>query len=248
MTAESARPDDFFAGIGPADRVRHEALDLHLPTGPATGRPAVVFVHGGPVPEGHSARDTAVFRGYGALAAAAGIVGVTFDHPLHAMADYPHSAATLAAVLDEVRTLEEVDPDRIALWCFSGGGALAADLLNDAPPWLRAAAWTYPVLAAPPDWPGDRERFDCVAAARRVPDLPKLLVRVGAEYPQFVATQQALVDTAENLEVIDLPYAVHGFEVHGHDDEARSAVERATAWVARVVGETRAIAANGRTS
>lgn len=235
-TAPGRETDDFFAGVEPAERRRLGTLDVHTAPGATGRRPAVVFVHGGPVPEGHSARDSAVFTGYGSLAAATGLVGITFDHPLHATTDYPASAEVLAAVLAQTRELTEVDPDRIAVWCFSGGGALAADQLREAPPWLRAVAWTYPVLAAPPDWPGDRERFDCIAAAAAAPDLPKLLVRVGAEYPQFVATQEALVDSARNLEVIELPLAVHGFEVLGHDAEARRAVERATAWVADALG------------
>jgi acetyl esterase/lipase len=177
-----------------------------------------------------------VFTGYGALAAATGLVGITFDHPLHATTDYPASAAVVAAVLDRTREMEQVDPDRIALWCFSGGGALAADWLRAAPPWLRAVAWTYPVLAAPPEWPGDRKRFDAVAAAQTSPDLPKLLVRVGAEYPQLVAPQEALVASARTLEVVDLPGSAHGFETQGYDGEARQAVEQAMAWVADTLG------------
>lgn len=230
-TRAPAGPRDFFAGIEPAQRRRLDTLDLHTAPGDTRPRPAIVFVHGGPIRRDHSPRGSGTFIGYGSLAAAHGLVGVTFDHPLHADTDYPHSADTLAAVLTETRSRDEVDPERIALWCFSGGGVLAADWLRGTPSWLRAIAWTYPVLAAPPDWPGDRERFDCVEAVRRAPGLSKTMVRVGAEYPSFVTTQDAFVAAAEGLEVIDLPRAAHGFEAHGYDEAPRAGVERALARV-----------------
>lgn len=113
------------------------------------------------------------------------------------------------------------------------------DWLRATPSYLRALAWTYPVLAAPPDWPGDGPRFDCVTAVTAAPDLPKLLVRVGAEYPLFSATQQAMVDAARDagsaLDVIDLPDMPHGYEAHGHLPAARGATEKAMAWVARAL-------------
>lgn len=65
-------------------------------------RPAVVFVHGGPVPEGNhpEPRDWHGFVGYATVAARAGLVGLTFNHPL-------------------------------GLWFFSGG-VLAASWLRQA--------------------------------------------------------------------------------------------------------------------
>lgn len=235
------RSDDFFAGLDRPERVRYEHFDLH--TGAADERrPAVVFVHGGPVPRdaAPTARDSAVFTGYGALAASAGLVGVTFDHRLHDMEDLPLSAEDTARVVDRARSLDQVDPERIVLWFFSGGGGLAADWLRAAPSWLRGIVWTYPVLAAPPDWPGDGERFDSVSAITAADDLPKLLVRVSGEYPMFRPTQDAAVDAARSrgsrLEVIELADADHGYETNGYEPEARRATERAMAWVAGTVG------------
>lgn len=235
------RSNAFFAGIDRPERIRHEHFDLH--TGAADERrPAVVFVHGGPVPRDAvtTLRDSAVFTGYAALAASTGLAGVTFDHRLHDMMDLPLSAEDTARVVDRVRDLDQVDPHRIVLWFFSGGGGLAADWLRAAPSWLRGIVWTYPVLAPPPDWPGDRERFDAVSAITAADDLPKLLVRVSGEYPMFRPTQDAAVaaarSSASRLDVINLADADHGYETHGYEPEARSATERAMAWVAGTVG------------
>lgn len=110
----------------------HGTVDVYLPDGVAI-RPAIVFVHGGPEPADRTPtpRDWLVFRGYGALAAARGVVGVVFDHRFHDLASYPHSADDLAAAVELARHHPRVDADRIAIWCFSKGGLLLADWLRD---------------------------------------------------------------------------------------------------------------------
>ncbi|WP_285656991.1 hypothetical protein [Actinomycetospora sp. NBRC 106375] len=236
MAAPEGPP--FFHDVDPVTRFREDVLDVHVRSDHAGRRPAVIFIHGGPVPEGHTPRprDSAVFRGYGALAAHAGLVGITFDHPLYTDQHYPQSAATLDAVVERTRALDQVDPDRVVPWFFSGGGVLAAAWLRDPPEWLRGIAWTYPVLAPPPDWPGDVRRFDAVDAVGEHPALPKLLVRVGHEIAGIAGTQDAFVAAAHDagaaLEVLTIEHAVHGFEVHPFDADARATVDRAVAWVA----------------
>ena len=237
MTAPASLP--FFHDVEPARRVREDLLDIHLAESSTTGRrPAVIFVHGGPVPEDHRPRprDSEVFLGYGALAAAAGLVGITFDHRLHSDMHYPQAADDVAAVVERTRALDVVDADRVVLWFFSGGGGLAASWLRDAPSWLRGIALTYPVLAAPPGWAGDGPRFDAVSAVSVNPTLPTLLVRVGREYEFVAHTQDAFVaaarDADASLEVLDIAHASHGFEVEAYDAECRATVDRAMGWVA----------------
>ena len=233
---------DFFFGLKPAKHVARETFDLYT-ADTKKRRPAVIFVHGGPVPEGQtpSPRQWPTFIGYSDLAASTGLVGVTFDHRLYAMERYPDSAQDIVEVVENVRRAPQVDPDRIALWFFSAGGALAADWLREAPAWLRAVVWSYPVLAPPCDWPGDVERFDCRQAIAGAPELPKLMVRVGDEYSSFAASQNAVIDAARNfdsaLEVIDLPDAVHGFESLTYDKQARQATDRAMGWVAHSLAQ-----------
>lgn len=231
----------FFHDVEPVRRVRDEVMDVHHPDGPGP-HPAVVFVHGGPVPEDAvpTPRDWEGFLGHGALVAASGLVGITFNHRLHTDQHYPEAADDVAAVIERTRELEEVDADRIALWCFSGGAPLAASYLRAAPSWLRAVGFTYPVLAPPPDWPGDKPRFNAVEAVPEHPELPKLIVRVGDEHEFIASTQDAFVAKARevgaSLDVIEIPHAAHGFEGHGADPEARAAVDRAVSWFVRVLG------------
>jgi acetyl esterase/lipase len=210
---------------------RHGSVDLYLPDA-TRPRPAVVFAHGGPRPAGllPTPRDWPVFRGYGSVAAARGMVGVTVDHRLHDPAGYPLAADDVAAAVELARADPRVDADRVAVWFFSGGGLLLADWLRDPPPWLRCVAATYPMLAPPPGWPAD-PRFQPAEAVAAAGALPIVLTRVGRENPFFAATVDAFVAAASacaaRLEVIDVPDGQHGFDYLDHTEQSSAAVERA---------------------
>jgi acetyl esterase/lipase len=229
-----------FDDVEPARRVRGDVIDVYTSAGAQAGRrPAVVFVHGGPVTPDSDPRDWPGYVGYASLAAASGLVGVVVRHRLYDEAHFPRAAEDVAAGVEQTRALDVVDPDRIALWCLSAGGPLAADWMRTPPPWLRCVVWTYPVLATPPGADGD-VRFDALAALPASPDLPKLLVRVENEIAMFVPHQSAFVDAARAqgaaLDVIDIPGVDHGFE--GGDDvpeHARAAVHQAMDWTARTL-------------
>jgi hypothetical protein len=135
-------------------RRREGAVDVYEADGGSGRRPAVVLVHGGPVPDTvrPTPRDWPVFVGYASLAASSGLVGVTVDHHLHAPSDYPRAQDEVAAAIEQVRGLPEVDPQAVALWFFSGAGPLSARWLPEPPDWLRCVALSYPLLATPPDW------------------------------------------------------------------------------------------------
>ncbi|MFD7919924.1 alpha/beta fold hydrolase [Streptomyces sp. NPDC059740] len=218
-------------------RERRGRVDLHLPEAD-TPRPAVVFVHGGPLPPKAqpTPRDWPVFTGYGRYAASRGVVGVTVDHELHSPAHYEHAAANVAEAVDLVRADPRVDADRIALWFFSGGGLLSADWLAAPPPWLRCVAASYPILAPLPGWGLDVSRFRPAAAVHRAGRLPFVLTRVGRESPEIAATVKEFLEAAADcgavVDLVDLPEAHHGFETVDPVEAARQAVHRAadTVW------------------
>lgn len=218
---------------------RHGPVDLYLPDGPAP-LPAVVFIHGGPLPADlrPTPRDWPVYRGYGSLTAARGAVGATIDHRLPDLASYPSSAADVAAAVELVRADPRVDAGRIALWFFSGGGPLLADWLRTPPQWLRCAAASYPVLAPLPRRYID-PRFRPAEAVTSAGALPIVLTRVGRERPPIAATVEAFVAAAHasgaNLKIIDVPHGRHGFDILDHTDESRHAVAHG---IATVLGAT----------
>jgi pimeloyl-ACP methyl ester carboxylesterase len=205
-------------------------------------RPAVVFVHGGPIhPDVRpTPRDWATFVGYGRYVASLGAVGVTLDHRLHDLADYGRAAEDVAAAVESVRADPRVDRERVALWFFSAGGLLSADWLAAPPPWLRCVAATYPVLAPLPDWGLGESRFRPAVAVRTAGRLPIVVTRVGLESAEFAVTVEEFLTAAKDcdadVEVVDLPLGHHGFETKDHTEEARRAVERA---VRSVLGHLR---------
>ncbi|NJC22657.1 acetyl esterase/lipase [Arthrobacter pigmenti] len=161
-------------------RERIGAMDIYRPAASSDELlPAIVFIHGGPVPPDllPTPRDWPVYIGYGSLATASGVVGVTVDHRLHSVAHYPAAADDVIAAVDQVRALPGVDPQGIALWFFSGGGLLSADWLREPPEWLRCVALTYPLLA-PVGPTADRDindRFNPAEAVSASGKLPILL-------------------------------------------------------------------------
>ncbi|MEU0333828.1 alpha/beta hydrolase [Streptomyces sp. NPDC006193] len=225
----------------PRDRRGH--VDLYVPDA-AGPRPAVIFVHGGPVPAGArpKPRDWPTLVGYARLAAAEGVIGVTLDHRLHDVADYERAAADVTAAVELVRSDPRVDAGRIALWFFSAGGLLAADWLTEPPAWLRCLAASYPILAPLPNWGLTGSRFHPVGAVAHAGSLPVVLLRAGRESPEIAATVEAFVTAAEDggahLELIDVPNGRHGFETLDAPEEVRPALRHAVrSVVAHLTGE-----------
>ncbi|MBL3671191.1 dienelactone hydrolase family protein [Streptomyces sp. M2CJ-2] len=214
----------------PRDRKGH--VDLYVPDAEGP-RPAVVLVHGGPVPAGArpTPRDWPTLVGYARLAAAMGMVGVTLDHRLHDVADYERATADVTAAVELVRTDPRVDADRVALWFFSGGGLLTADWLTKPPAWLRCLAASYPILAPLPNWGLTGSRFRPARAVAHAGTLPVVLLRAGRETPEIAATVEAFVTAAKDcgahLELIDVPNGHHGFETLDAPEETRPALRHA---------------------
>ncbi|MFE5830922.1 alpha/beta fold hydrolase [Streptomyces sp. NPDC056488] len=225
-----------------APRERHGRVDLHLPDAEGP-RPAIVFVHGGPVDPDQrpTPRDTPFLQGYGRLAAGAGVVGATPDHRLHALTDYARAAEDLAGAVALVRADPRVDGERIALWFFSGGGLLAADWLAAPPPWLRCVAATYPMLAPLPGWEAVEPRFRPVDAVGTADGPPVVLTRAGREHQAIAETVEEFLTAAgkrgARVETVDVPHGRHGFELLDPTEESAGAVERAMAAVLALLEE-----------
>ncbi|WP_329042373.1 alpha/beta hydrolase [Streptomyces sp. NBC_00178] len=216
--------------VAPVERVAH--VDLHLPSAPGP-RPAVLIVHGGPVPAGAAPapREWPGMTGYARYAAAHGVMGVTVEHRLHDVADYERAAADVAAAVELVRSDPRVDADRIALWFFSGSGLLSAEWLASPPSWLRCLAANYPIMAPLPGWGRFGSRFRPADAVAHAGDLPLVLVRAGLESDGIAVTVEAFLDSAKrhgaDVEVVDVPDGHHGFEAVDPTDASRDAVHRA---------------------
>jgi acetyl esterase/lipase len=228
---DSLKPFVLPVAVRPAER--DGAVDVY-PPGDTRPRPAVLLVHGGPLPAQvrPGPRDWPMFRGYASLLASRGVVAATVGHRLHTPADYPTAAADVRAAVDLLRADPRVDADRVALWFFSGGSLIAADWLREPPAWLRVLALTYPLLTPFPGWPVD-PAFRPVEAVAAAGDLPIVLTRVGLEDPVVAEGVAAFVAAAAKarLKIVDVPRGRHGFDFLDDDDESRAAIETAVGQV-----------------
>ncbi|MGD2114283.1 MAG: alpha/beta hydrolase [Acidobacteriota bacterium] len=222
-------------------------LDLHLPAGDGGGpRPAVLFVHGDGPPEYlEGIKSSAQYAGWGRLAAASGLVGVTFDHrSTHGWTRIAEPAEDVERAVSFVRERSAdlgIDGDRLAVWsCSAGPPVVLPTLLREPPPYVRCLAVCYGVMDLEPA--AERVEDAAVKAALRaasplealrasggnVP--PMLIARAGADNPRlnrgldrFIAEALAL---NAPVEVINLPEGDHGFEVRNDDARSSEAVRR----------------------
>ncbi|MEV4720389.1 hypothetical protein AB0J94_24575 [Micromonospora noduli] len=236
-TPVAQRP--FVLSIPTAPVERHGNVDLHLPTdaGPA---PAVVVVHGAPLPpDAPDPRDWLLYRGYGALLAASGVVTALVSYQVSDLSALPAAADDIAAMVEQVRADPRVDPERVVLWFFSGGGLFAADWLRVPPPWLRGIALTYPLLIPFPGWEVDA-RFLPVEALSSGTGVPLVLTRAGQDIPPVLAGIDAFLPaaTAQSwpMQVIEVPDGQHSFEILNHGPQSEAAVLAARDAVLELLG------------
>lgn len=222
-------------------------MDVYLPPGLADGerRPGVVFVHGGPVPMEMwpAIKGWGIYTSYGRLIAASGLVGITFNHRFLSMERIEDTAASVAAACERVRAQAgsfHLDPDRLGVWAFSGGGPFLGPLLLEKPAWVRCLVSYYAMLDLRPlreQIPGELsdevlERFSPVAClpGEAFDGPPILIARAGLDRPWLNATADAFVARAlaanATLDVLNHPRGQHGFDILDDDDRSREILAR----------------------
>jgi acetyl esterase/lipase len=222
-------------------------MDVSSPPGPPRARPTVILVHGGPIPR-TGAKNMGVFVSYGELLAASGFVAVTFDHRFLAPSRLADAGADVADLVAHVRANAAslgVDPDRLALWAFSGGGPLLAAPLRERPAWLRAVVAYYAALDLQQPPPGAdsglgpelRKAFSPVDAigadASSAP--PILVARAGLDNPWLNdgidRFARAAIEGGARLDLLNHPDGRHGFDILDDDKRSRGIIRRTLAFL-----------------
>jgi acetyl esterase/lipase len=224
-------------------------MDVYLPPGlPSDARrPAVLLVHGGPIPAEARPKEWGIFVSYGQLLAASGLVGVTFNHRLYAPTDYARSEMDVQAALAHVRAHAgelHVDAERLGLWAFSGGGPLVSWALRDRPSSVRCLAAFYALLdlrhALPPGAGAEivealRRLSPAAYVAERAAGLPLFVARAGRDnalindaIASFVAA--ALAGNAP-LTFVNHADGRHGFDILDDDARSREIIGKAVAFL-----------------
>lgn len=233
-------------------------LDVYLPAvadraaagqAAAPRAPGVLLIHG-PVPAHmyDRVKNMGVFLSYGEILAASGMAAVVCNHLHHGWEDLDGSAANLAAAIAWLRAESDalgVDPDRLCLWAFSGGGPQLAPALTASDPRIRCLVGFYPLLdvrqlpAPMPPLPAElAERFSpaaCVARAVPWPRPPLLLARAGMDQPwinqPFDAFVQAALAAGIEMEVLNHVAGQHGFDVLDDVPRTHEIIARTIAFI-----------------
>jgi acetyl esterase/lipase len=221
-------------------------MDVYTPPGLAKGerRPAVIFIHGSAGAEA-KAKDWGVYISWGRLAAASGMVGVTFTHRLGYPKPYLNDAgADVEAAVNYVRANADslgVDGDRLCLAAYSGGGPMLSAAMRERPPYVRCLVSFYAFLDVrqsemhrPHETPETLERFSPITyLGGDVERLPPIFVaRAGLDQ---IPTMNDSIDrfvreaVKQNAPVAlyNHPRGVHGFDNQTPDARSREIVRAA---------------------
>jgi acetyl esterase/lipase len=203
--------------------------------------PLVVLVHGGPVPAGSRPRKMGAYVSTGQLLAASGMAAVAFNHRFSAPGMLIEAAGDILDLVGYVRANARglgVDPDRMALWFYSGGGPFLSLALRGRLPFVKALVAYYPILdlreRAPGEMRGGRDDLDDEIrldfspayhiAASGFSTPPLLVARAGRDNPWLLATIDRFVAAAlaanVPIDVLNHPEGHHAFDIL--DDDARS--------------------------
>jgi acetyl esterase/lipase len=221
-------------------------MDVYAPRGLPAGarRPAVIFIHGGPIAAGMQPQEWGAYRSYGELVAASGLIAVAFKHRLYGAGSYDRAASDVEALVDYVRSHAadlRIDPERLAVWAFSGGGPLLSFAFQAPPPYLRCIVSYYAPLdlrRAPADLFGTAipkttaERFSVVGLASkaggRVP--PILIARAGRDSPWINDSVDEFLRTAFakglTVDLMTHPQGHHAFDILDADERSREIIRR----------------------
>lgn len=209
-------------------------LDAYQPATYRGGRPlpAVLFVHG--ITGDRHAKDWGVYVGWGQLAAASGLVGVTFDHRGSTYAEIASDVAAAVAYLRRDAGRLGIDRSRLCIAGYSGGVPAALQpALTVSPPYVRCLVAYYGPLDLDDRSTSDdetRRRFSATTYLRDDPDVfPPLLVakagrdtrEINGAIDRFVAAARG---TTAEVELHVHPTGSHGFEALDHDARSRRIV------------------------
>jgi acetyl esterase/lipase len=220
-------------------------MDIYTPASSSENAafPIVILLHGAAGAQ-YKPKDWGLFRSWGRLIAAAGMLAVVFTHRL----GYPKPLLAEAAIdvrnaLDYIRAHARpfnADPDRMALFAWSGGGPLLSIPMQQETSFVRCtmAFYAYLDIQRSPshiehETPETLKIFSPISYLNRnAHAVPLFVARAGQdEIPamndsidRFVA--EAIAANAA-LTFMNYPAGEHGFDNQNDDDRSREIIRAA---------------------
>lgn len=221
-------------------------MDVYIPPkmAKAERRPAVVFIHGGAGAQ-FKPKDWGIYKSWGRLIAASGMVAVTFTHRL----GYPkpllaEAASDVTAAINYVRVNADslnIDKERLCLAAFSAGGPLLSLGMRDRPEYVRCLVAFYAFLDIQQS--ESHRTNESSEMVKRFSPITYLANDAGKLAPLFIARagldeipsmndsidrfiSEALSKNA-SIMVGNHPQGVHGFDNQNDDDRSREIIRNA---------------------
>jgi hypothetical protein len=232
-------------------------LDIYTPSGLTSDArlPAVIFVHGGPLGENPpKLKNTPFFKSYGKLMAASGLVGVVIDHRFTSI-DKKALDTTFADIEESILFVKSIsasyniDPDRIALWVFSGGGTCISIPMQKQMKFIRCMVSYYGV----PDInilaklegktaPQSVEKYNPATYLTKDYEyrLPLLIARAGKDKPEINQSIDdyfsRMLSLNSDISLLNHPSGFHGFDSRNDDEQSRFIIKTTILFLKRHLG------------
>lgn len=223
-------------------------FDVYLPPNlqENSSLPGVIFIHGGPVSPEQNMKEEGQYLSWGALAAASGLVGITFNHRYYAPELLDQSVEDVTAAVDHIRanaSAFQLDPDRLCLWVCSGGGPHICFALRERPSYVRCMVIYYAIMNIVPIEllanALDEEARYYHSPINYIQDMsirfPIFVARAGLDYPEFNQTMDDFITQAiashVDLEVMNHAHGHHAFDMNDDDSRSKQIIMRTLAFI-----------------
>ena len=211
--------------------------------------PGIIFLHGGPFPSDISLLPTewGQYISLGQLAAASGLIGVTFHHRYHKLDLIGESAKDVEDAINYVRENADefcLDRDNLCLWVVSGGGSLLSTTLRKMPDYVKCVVAYYAML----DMQGLEEaeqvlsketlhKFSAVAAIEEADSLsiPIFIARAGLDKHNLNGSIDKFIEVAlsknSSIDFYNHPQGRHAFDILDNDPRSKEIIKKTLEFV-----------------
>jgi len=227
-----------------SDKADRLLADIFMPADTTREYPAVIFVHGGPIPDSVpiAAKNWGQYQSYGALIAANGMAGVVFNYRYSSFADSHNAREDVLALIDHVHNNAAeygIDNSNVCIWYFSGGGSFIAPVLERHSEWIKCLSIYYAVAGPRAQANMGRDLPDNLKVGldpfpvldNKTDSNPALFIaEAGNDIPELNVTLREFTLTAIEkgweVEFWNHPTGPHAFDILQDDARSRSIINR----------------------
>lgn len=192
-------------------------MDIYSPPSAKEKLPAIIFISGS-----GNTKDWQIFKDYGAVTAAQGMIAVQFNRRFANGSELPIAREDTKSLIDFVRQNGDrygIDTNNIGIWVYSGGGYFLDLAMQEDQPFIKVIVAYYGI-----------DRVETFEQVRKIGDkLPPIyMVRAGQDQPNLnnAITLFALQAISQNVRFTLVNYrdGKHSFDILDDTPETRKII------------------------